>query len=64
MTELPPNAKLDEMQLIGAATPDGPDQTPMPQLSKQMLKPNTTHAHDCCRAVKVQFFLPMNGTMT
>ena len=25
------------MQLIGAATPDVPNQTPMPQLSKQLL---------------------------
>ena len=43
--DLPPNAKLREMQqnmhglvqLIGAVMPDVPNQTPMPQLSKQML---------------------------
>ena len=42
---LPPNAKLREMQqntpglvqLIRAATSEFPNQTPMPQLSKQML---------------------------
>ena len=45
VTHLPPNAKLREMQqnthglvqLIRAATPHVPNQTPMPQLSKQML---------------------------
>ena len=45
VTDLPPNAKLHEMQqnthrlvqLIRAATPNVPNQTPMPQLSKQML---------------------------
>ena len=45
VTDLPPNAKLREMQqnthglmqLIRAATPDVPNQTSMPQLSKQML---------------------------
>ena len=45
VTDLPPNAKLREMQenthglvqLIRATTPDVPHQTPMPQLSKQML---------------------------
>ena len=45
VTDLPPNAKMFEMQqithglvqLIGAATPDVANQTPMPQLSKQML---------------------------
>ena len=45
VTDLPLNAKLREMQqnthglvkLIRAATPDVPNQTPMPQLSKQML---------------------------
>ena len=45
VTDLPPDAKLGEMQenadclvqLIGAATPDVPNQTPMPQTSKQLL---------------------------
>ena len=45
VTDLPPNAKLHEMQqnthklvqLIKAATPAVPNQTPMPRLSKQML---------------------------
>ena len=45
VTDLPPNARLHEMQqnthrlvqLIRAATPDVPNQTPSPQLSKQML---------------------------
>ena len=45
VTDLPLNAKLREMQqnmhglvqLIRAATRDVPNQTPMPQLSKQML---------------------------
>ena len=45
VTDLPPNAKLREMQqnmhglvqLIMAATPGVPNQTPIPQLSKQML---------------------------
>ena len=45
VTDLPPNAKLCEMQqnthglvqLIRAGTPDVPNQTPMPQLSKQRL---------------------------
>ena len=44
VTNLPPNAKLHEMQqntqrpmqLIRAAMPDDPNQAPMPQLSKQM----------------------------
>ena len=44
-TDLPLDAKLCEMQqnadclvqLIGAATPDVPNQTPMPQPSKQLL---------------------------
>ena len=43
--DLPPNAKLREMhqnthglvQFIGGATPDVPNQTPMPQMTKQML---------------------------
>ena len=47
VTDLPPNAKLREMQqnrhglvqLITAATPNVPNQTPMPQPSKQMLNP-------------------------
>ena len=46
VTDLPPNAKLREMQqnthgrvqLIRAATPDVPNQTPMPHLSKQHRK--------------------------
>ena len=46
VTDLPPKAKLLEMQqnahrltaqLIRATTPDVPNQTPMPQLSEQML---------------------------
>ena len=45
VTDLPPNAKLHEMQqnthglvqLIRAATPNVPNQTPMLQLSKRML---------------------------
>ena len=45
VTDLPPDAKLCKMQqntdglvqLIGAATPDVPNQTPMPQPSKQLL---------------------------
>ena len=45
MTDLPANAKLRKMQqntdglvqLIGAATPNVPNQTPMPQPSKQLL---------------------------
>ena len=45
VTDLPPNAKLREMQqnthglvqLIRAAMPDVPNQTPMPQLTKQLL---------------------------
>ena len=46
VTDLPPGAKLCKMQqntdwlvqLIGAATPYVPNQTPMPQPSKQLLK--------------------------
>ena len=53
VTDLPPNAKLYEMQqnthglvqLIRAATLDVPNQTPMPQLSKQML--NACHPCIC-----------------
>ena len=45
VTDLPPDAKLSEMQqnadrmvqFIGAATPDVPNQTPMPQPSKRLL---------------------------
>ena len=45
VTDLPLNAKLRERQqntngpaqLISTATPDVPNQTPLPQLSKQML---------------------------
>ena len=44
VTDLPPNAKLCEMQqnthklvLIRAATPNVPNQTPLPQVSKQLL---------------------------
>ena len=51
--DLPPKAKLRQMQenthglvqLIVAVAPDVPNQTPMPQLSKQMLNacPTTMH---------------------
>ena len=45
VTDFPTNAKLCKMQqntdrlvqLIGAATPNVPNQTPMPQPSKQLL---------------------------
>ena len=50
-----------------AATPDVPNQTPVPQLSKQMLnlcyRP-PTHIIVRLLAGKDPFFLPMNGTMT
>ena len=67
LTDVLPNAKLREMQqnthglmqLIRAATPDVPNQTPMPQLPKQMLNAPCTSLYECCRAVKVPLFLPL-----
>ena len=71
VTNLPPNAELREMQqnthglvqLMRAAAPDVPNQTPMPQLSKQMLNP-IPPMHIIVRAIKIPFFLLINCTMT
>ena len=56
------------IHLIWTATLDAPDQTPIPQMSKQLLKPcpvpQCTSLYDCRWAVKVPFFLGTKGTMT
>ena len=53
-------------QLGAAAALDVPNQTPMPQLPKQMLNTGPMPPMHIIvpRAVKVPFFLPMNGTKT
>ena len=76
VTGLPPNAKSREIrqnlhrlvQLIRAATEMF---LTKPQChnyankcSKCALNHPRTSLYDCCRAVKVPCFLPMNGTMT
>ena len=76
VTDLPADAKLCKMQqnadglvqLIGAATPDVPNQTPMPQPSKQLLNvclvPPVHVIVRLLAGYQSAIFLPMRGTMT
>ena len=76
VTDLPPNAKLREMQqnthglvqLIRAATPNDPTKPQCHNCPNKcsIRAPNhpCTLLYDCWWAVKVPFFLPMKGTMT